>query len=203
MQVRSLAGERVVGLLGHLDVEVAGRPTAGSDLALSGQPDAHAVLDAGRHVDGDGPAGTNPAFRAARRAGGRDLLPSATAGGARTACHHLAEKRPLHRLNLAGTAADGAGPWRRARRAPAASARGAEHCRFDGDVLARAECGLGQGEVQPQQRVGTLPTPRSWPSACRSSAEERLENVAKASKPGKRVPGTAGRTGAGRQRVAA
>ena len=53
MQVAAVAGERLVRLLGDLDVEVAGRAAAGADLALAGQPDAHAVLDAGRHVDGD------------------------------------------------------------------------------------------------------------------------------------------------------
>ena len=68
VQVGALAGERLVRQLGDLDVQITGRAAAGPDLALAGEPDPHAVLDAGRHVDGDRAPGPHPALGAAGRA---------------------------------------------------------------------------------------------------------------------------------------
>ena len=63
MQVVALAGEDVVRPLVDLDVEVAGRAAAGADLALPGEPDPHAVLDAGRDLDGEACGGCGPGRR--------------------------------------------------------------------------------------------------------------------------------------------
>src|SRR5205823_1023019 len=65
VQVVALAGEHVVRPLVDLHVEVAGRAAARADLALAGEPDAHLVLDAGRDLDGERPAGADPAVAAA------------------------------------------------------------------------------------------------------------------------------------------
>ena len=51
VEVRAVALEELVRLDGQEDVEVARRPAAQPRLALAGEPDARAVLDAGRHVD--------------------------------------------------------------------------------------------------------------------------------------------------------
>src|SRR6185369_3137427 len=64
VQVVALPGEHRMLALAHLDVEVARRPAARAYLALPGQPDPHAVLDAGRNLDGDGAAGPHPALAA-------------------------------------------------------------------------------------------------------------------------------------------
>ena len=63
VQVLAVAGEDVVRPLVDLDVEVAGRAAAGADLALAGEPDPHAVLDAGGHLHRDGAARRGPARR--------------------------------------------------------------------------------------------------------------------------------------------
>ncbi len=52
MQIVAVAHEDVVGLFVDLDVQVAGRSAAGPDLTLGGQPDPHAVADAGGDLDG-------------------------------------------------------------------------------------------------------------------------------------------------------
>ena len=65
MQVVAVADEDVVGLLVHFDVQVAGRPTAGADLALRGQPHPHAVADARGDLDADLASCAHPAVAAA------------------------------------------------------------------------------------------------------------------------------------------
>ena len=106
VQVVALAREHVVRPLVDLDVQVAGRAAARADLALTGQADAHLVLDAGRDLDGQRPAGADPAVTGAGGARVRYHRAVPAAGGARAGRHHLAEERPLDRLHLATAAAD-------------------------------------------------------------------------------------------------
>ena len=99
VQVVAVADEDVVGLLVHLDVEVAGRAAARADLALRGQPHPHAVADARRNLHADLPAGPHPAVAAATVARVGDDLADAAADRARPRRHDLAEQRALHSLD--------------------------------------------------------------------------------------------------------
>lgn len=105
VQVVAVADEDVVGLLVNLDIQVARGTAAGTDLTLRGQPDPHAVADAGRDLDTDVAARTHAAVAAAAVARVGDDFADAAAGGARPGRHHLAEQRTLHAGDLAAATA--------------------------------------------------------------------------------------------------
>ena len=65
VQIIAVTDEELVLLLVDLHVEVAGRPAAGADLALSGKPNPHAVADAGRDLHADIAPRPGPAVTAA------------------------------------------------------------------------------------------------------------------------------------------
>ena len=109
VQVVAVAGEDVVRPLVHLDVQVAGGAAAGADLALAGQPDPHAVLDAGRHLHREGAAGPDPAVAGALGHGLGMTLPVPGRSGRAGWSIDLAEERALHALHLAAAAAGRAG----------------------------------------------------------------------------------------------
>ena len=87
MQVITVALEDVVLLDADLDVEIARRAATHARLALAGEPDARAVLDARRNVDGERALLGDAALARTGVAGVRDHLAAALAGGA----------GPLHR----------------------------------------------------------------------------------------------------------
>ena len=97
---------------------------------------------------------------------------------------------------LAGVAGGRVG----ARRGAGAGAGRADHRGVDGEVPGGAERGLGQLQVQPDQRVRALPDPAAR-AARGGRAEEGVHDVAEAAEAG--AERAAGRAAAGRQRVAA
>src|SRR5690606_28114208 len=105
VQVVTLAGEDVVRTLVDLHVEVAGRTTAGPDLALPGEPDPHPVLHAGRDLHRERAAAAYPPVAGAGRARVRDGDAGALAGDAGPRRDHLPQEGPLYRLHLALPAA--------------------------------------------------------------------------------------------------
>ena len=72
VQVVALPPEQRVRPLDDLDEQVAGRAAAGAGLALAGELDPGAGVDAGRDLDGERPAGAHPAVAAALVARVRD-----------------------------------------------------------------------------------------------------------------------------------
>src|SRR5688500_18360019 len=104
-QGRALALEDRVP--GHVDedVEVVGRATADAGLALAGETDAGALVDAGRDVDGQRLALVDAALAAAARAGIGDHLAAAAAARAGL----LDDEEALAGADLAAAAAGGAG----------------------------------------------------------------------------------------------
>ena len=62
----------------------------------------------------------------------------------------------------------------------------------DGDLAAHPERGLGQGQLDPQQRVGALADPAARAARAPRAGEERLEDVAERTEAGERVAGRAG-----------
>ena len=104
-----MPGEGLVRRDVDLDVEVAGRAAAGTDLALVGQLHAGAGVDAGRDLHGQGAARTDPAVTRALAARVGDDRAEAAAGRARAQGPDLAEERALHVRHLARAAAGLAG----------------------------------------------------------------------------------------------
>ena len=136
-----------------LDVQVAGRAAAGADLALAGEPDPHAVLDARRTL-------TVSVRRARTRpspphsgTGCGMTLPKPWQGGhgrevitwpRNERCTLWISPRPRQMSQVAGwVPGGGAG----------AGAGRADHRGVDGEVPGHPEGRLGQVEVEPDQRV--------------------------------------------------
>ena len=136
-----------------LDVEVAGRATAGPDLALAGELDAGALVDAGRDGDGERAARADPAVAAALEARVGDDRAVAVARGARARRADVAEQRALHVLDVAvavaGAAGDGLGAFARAGAVAGRAGDGG----VDLDLAGDAERGLGEVDRQAQQGV--------------------------------------------------
>src|SRR5581483_1736356 len=98
-----------VGLDPEDDVEVARRAAAHARLALGGEPDLGAGIDAGRDPDRQLPGLLHPALAAALGARALDHPPGARARGAGRRRHDRAEDRLLRAPHLARSAAGRAG----------------------------------------------------------------------------------------------
>src|SRR3954470_15543438 len=203
VQVVALAGVDVVRAFVDLDVEVAGGSAARADLALLGQADAHAVLDAGRDLDGERAAGADPAVAGAGGTGVRDDRAVALADLAGPRRDDLAEEGALHGLDLAAPAAGLAGGQVGAGGRAGAGALGAQHRGVDGDRRLDAEGGLDQVQFEAQDGVGARAGAGTRPpgTAAGGRAEERVHDVLEADeRPG--AAGAGGSTPARGERVA-
>ena len=172
-QVGAVAGEDRVRRDVDLDVQVTGRTAAGADLALVGELDAGAGVDAGRDLDRDRAARAHPAVAGALAARVGDDLAVAAAGVARPQRADLAEERALHVLHLAAAVAGLAGDRARALGGAAAVADGAQDRGVDLELAGDAEGGLGELDLEPDQRV-------------LSAAGARTRAAALARRPGRR-----------------
>ena len=178
-----------------LDVEVAGRAAAGADLALAGQLDARALVDAGRDGDGERAAGADPSVSPALVARVGDDGAEAVAGGAGTRRADVAEQRALHVLHvavpMAGAAGDGLGSLAGA----GAVAGGAHDGGVDLEVVGDAERRLREVDRQPQQGVLAALGARAGPAG-RALAEEGVHDVVEAEALAESVVGAAERVAA-------
>ena len=91
------------------DVQAAGRAAARADLALVGEADLVALVDAGRDGDPERPLALRPAVALAGLAGRLDDLALAAAARAGGDVDHLAEHRLADAADLAATVALRAG----------------------------------------------------------------------------------------------
>src|ERR1043165_7976589 len=107
MQVGAVALEKRMRRDREEDVEVALRAAAQARFAFAGQPDARAVLDAGRHVDRKRALARDAARARAVRAWIVDHLAAALAGDAGA----LEREEALRVAHLAGALAGRAGLW--------------------------------------------------------------------------------------------
>ena len=190
-QVVAVAAEDVVVLDLDLEVQVAVRAAGRADLALAGQLQAHAGVDAGRHVDRHRARGAHAALAGAGRARVRDDGAVAAAGAARARGHHVAEQGAHGALDLTGAVADVAGDGRGARRAAADPLQVSQSTAVSTSIVALgAEDDLVEVDLDAQQRV--LPA-----LACASAGrcvrrlrrpEEGLEDVAEAEAPARAPP---------------
>ncbi len=201
VQVVAVAREgRVRGDV-DLDVEVTGGSATGADLALVAELHPGAVVDARRDLDGQRAARPHPAVAGALAAGVGDDRAETTAGRAGTKGPDLAEERPLHVGDLALAAAGLARDRLGARRGAVAVAGRAQHRRVDLDLAGDTERGLGQLDLEPDQRVLAAAYSRARPAALAGSAgltaEEGVHDV------GEREAGALAEVGAAAERVAA
>jgi hypothetical protein len=178
VQIVAVAHEDVVRLLVNLDVQVARRSSPGPDLALSGEPDSHAVADAGGDLHGDLAPSPHPSVAAALVARVEDDFAHAAAGRARSRGHDLTEQRALHGLHLAAPTAGVAGRRRRILVGAAALAAVTQHRGVNGDLLADAGRAFGEVQPHPQQRIRTRLDPPDRSAGGRAATEERLEHIA-------------------------
>ena len=81
-----------VGCDGDLDIKIAGWSAVRADLALAGELDAGAGVDAGRDLDGEGAPGSDPTVARALGAGVLDGLAKALTLRAGSSGHDLAEE---------------------------------------------------------------------------------------------------------------
>ena len=167
--VLAVALEPLVTLDVEHDVEVAGG-AARSDLALAGEPQGLAVVDAGRHADVErgrlGPGAAPAAVLA------RVLDRLAGAAAVRTRGLHHEEALGVDDLALALAGAADLGPAARPR-AVAAAGR-ARDVAADLDVLGDAPDRLGEGQVDIDAQVGAA----GLAATAAAAAEEVAEDVA-------------------------
>src|SRR5262249_26455229 len=138
------------------DVQVARRPAALARVAASGDADALAVGDPGRHVDGHVLLDDLHALAAAGGAGLLGDLAVAAALVAQAGPHHRAEARPLDVLDLPGAAALRARHDRRPRRGAVAAARLAHHAGVVAELHRRAVRRLDQVDRHRDGDVAAL-----------------------------------------------
>src|SRR5665647_414766 len=100
VQVIAAALEGLVRGDADLDIEVTGRPSSRTDLALARELDPGAGVDAGRDPQLEVAAGADATLTRALKAGVGDDGAIALAGNARAGGHDLAEEGPLNLLDL-------------------------------------------------------------------------------------------------------
>ena len=154
VEVVALALEARVAGDREVDEERAARAAPLPGRAALGQPQRRPVLDAGRHLHRERVLLHAPALAAAVGARVGDHLAGAAAARAGDAGHDLPQQRLAHPAQLAGALAVDAGDRLGARRRAPARARGARGRQADGDLLAAAEHGLGELEVEPHLCTG-------------------------------------------------
>src|SRR6185312_5570324 len=176
MDVGAVALEDAVRLDREEDVKVARRAAAHAGLALAGQADARAVLDAGRNVDGQRLLLAHAALAAAVPARILDDAAGAVAGGAGA----LDGEEALLRPDAAGAVAGRAVDRLRARRRTAPAAGVARRQRRHAHIRLLALEGLLERDFEIVAQVvaagvGALPAP-----AAHELAEHLVEDVGKA-----------------------
>ena len=178
VQVVAAPLEDLVRTLDDLQEQVSRRAAAGADLALAGELDVRAVLDARGDADLDRTAGAYAAVTRALLARVADDRPEAAALGARPGGHDLAQERPGDLGDLAAPVAHVTGVGVGAGRGARALADLAEHGRVDDQLAGGAEGGLAQVELDADGRVAPSPGPRAGSARAAGRAEEGVHDVA-------------------------
>src|SRR6202044_619921 len=179
-----------------------------ADLALAGQLDVGAVLDAGRDADLDRPAGADAAVAVTLRAGAGQQRAVAAAARAGPGRHDLAQERPGHLADLTPATTDVTGLRVGAGGGALTGTGRADHRGIHGQLPGRAERALGQVQLDPDRRVAAAAGPAARAAGRRSpgagpGAEERVHDVAER-EPGPEPAGRSGGPGVGPgKRVAA
>ena len=174
MDIGALALEQLVAAHRQEHVEIAGRPAARAGLALAGEPDARAVLDAGRDVDLERLLATHATLAGAAAARLVDHLAGAVTGmaGALDGEEALLGAQPP--AALAGRALLRLGAGLRAAAVADLAGDGARHAHRG----FRAAIGLFQRDLEIEAQVLAARVGASAAAARAAGAEHLLEDVA-------------------------
>ena len=173
VEVLGVAHEALVLVTRTSDVEVAVRAAALAGVAAPAQPDPLAVGDPGRDVDRERPLLAHHAGAVADRAGLLGDPAVAAAAVAQRGPHHLAERGPRDRLELAGALAARAGDDRRARLGAVAVAVLAADVGLVGDLDPLAARGLREVDADRDDDVAALDRDRPRPPRPVPNAESK------------------------------
>ena len=174
MQVVVVALEHRVLLEVNLHVEVAGRAAVDAVFAFAGEPDAIALVDAGRNLDRQRLVLLDASDAVAAVAGVGDEAAGAVALGAGL----LDREEALLHAHLAVTAAGRAGLRLRARFGAGAVAGLAVFHGRDADLGFRAVCRLLERDFQVVAQVGAAIDVGTAATATAAAAEDVAEDVA-------------------------
>src|SRR5262245_27208414 len=173
MHICAFALEERMRSEGEKKIKVARRTAADAGLAFAGEPDAGAVLDAGRNVHGQRALARHAPRAGAGRAGIADHLAAALA--VRAGALQREEALRVQDASLAAAARTGLRPGAglRARaRAGLAGDRGR-----DAHLRGLAGIGLFQADLHVVAQVGAALAPAAAPAPAAAHAEEIVENV--------------------------
>ena len=181
VQVIGIALEDGVFLRVDLNIEVTGWAAAVADLALGRHADAHAVVDAGRDINGNIATLLHAAVAGAVVAWIGDDLAKALALRARAGGHHVAQEAALHLLDFAHAVAIIAGNRLGLGLRAGAAAGITQHGGIHGDLLLQAGIGLFQGNASAQQGIiARLDAGLRAAGAASTAAKELGEDIAQA-----------------------
>src|SRR5262245_56514614 len=173
MQVGALALEERMRAQGEKNIEVARRTAADAGFAFAGEPDAGAVLDAGRDVHGQCALARHPPRAGAGRAGIADHLAAALA--VRAGALQREEALRVQDASLAATARTGLRPGA-GLRARAGAGLAGDRGR-NAHLRGLAGIGLFQAYLHVVAQVGATLATATAPAPAAAHAEEIVENV--------------------------
>src|SRR5580704_17461746 len=166
-------------LLDDLQEQVAWRTAARPGLAFAGQLDVRAVLDAGWDPDLDRASRPDPAVGVAFGARLADDSAESAASRAWPGGHHLPDERPGDLAHLTAPVTHVAGHWVGAGRGALTRAGRAYDSGINDQLPGRAECALGQVQIDPDGRVAAAPGAAARTAGRRgAAAEEGVHQVA-------------------------
>ena len=175
-RLRAVALEQAVRRDAHEDVQIARRAAAGARIALAGEPDPGAVLDAGRDRDRQGLFPMHAAAAAAQIAGIADHPAGAGAGRAGA----LDREEALLRAHPAGAATARADARRRALGAAGGVAGLAAHRRRHADLRLLARERLLERDRQIVAQIAAAAVGAAPAAAAHEIAEQVVEHVGEA-----------------------
>ena len=162
-----------------LNIEVTGRAAAVAYLALGGHADTHAIIDAGRDINGDIATLLHAAVTGAVIARIGDDLAKTLTLRARAGGHDVAQEAALHLLDFAHAIAVIAGNRLGLGLGTGTTAAIAQHRGIHGDLFLQAGVGLLQGDAGAQQGiVARLDAGLRAAGAAGPAAEELGEDIA-------------------------
>src|SRR5262245_40890637 len=173
MQIGAFALEERMRAEGEKNIEVARRTAADAGLPFAGEPDAGAVLDAGRDVHGQCALARHPPRAGAGWAGIADHLAAALA--VRASALQREEALRVQDASLAATARTGLRPGA-GLRARAGAGLAGDRGR-NAHLRGLAGIGLFQADLHVVAQVGATLAAATTPAPAAAHAEEIVENV--------------------------
>jgi hypothetical protein len=183
VQLRAVPLQRGMGRDVDGDIQRSGRPATRPDLALVGQPDLVALVDAGRDRHPEAALALRPTVAFARLARGLDDLALTPAARTGLDVDHLAEHRLADAADLAAALALRARRGLRVGLGTGAGTGLAAPQDPELDLLVGASDRLLEGDPQVVAQIRARLRPAPTGRTAGRPAEERIEDVAEAAEP--------------------